>query len=483
MGGTGTFTMNGGAFYNNSQLVLGEDSGAVLGSGTFNLNGGLMQASAVRPYQNDATSVLNFGGGVLQVSDNAGNNDYNSYGPVWLHSHYIATTTTATVTGANSAKIDTNGYTIGIDQTLKSSVAATGGLTKQGAGSLYLATTPTYNGVTTVNNGSLVLDRSNLPGAVKVSAGGTLRLSNPSGLTGTYYNTGVGDLGVYNSLSTLNTYLATLTPDATTHNSKEAGSFLDMGVNGQYFPAAYNNGSQNFQVVWTGTFHATTAGVYNFATASDDGSMLFLDGNAVVNNNNWQGTTRHTGSVTLAANQDYPITIAYYQGGGGYGMWTEVQQPGQQWQYLANDMVSSTDPLTAQAFSIGSLGGTGGTVDLGGALNKLTVNQTADDTFAGVITGSGSLVKNGPSKLTLTQDIAYTGDTVVNSGILVAQNMKTSAHISVLGSAELYATSIVTDTLTIGGTPAAAAAVPEPGTLVLLALAGLALAGAYLRRR
>ena len=252
-----------------------------------------------------------------------------------------------------------------------------------------MATTPTYNGVTTVSNGSLVLDRSNLPGAVKVSAGGTLRLSNPSGLTGTYYNASLADNSVYNTLSGLNTYLATLTPDATTHNSKEAGSFLDMGSDGHYFPAPYTTGATNFQVEWTGTFHAATAGTYNFATASDDGSMLFLDGNPVVNNNGWQGVTRRTGSVTLTAG-DYPITIAYYQGGGGYGMWAEVQQPGQQWQYLANDMLTSTDPLTAQAFSIGSLGGTGGTVDLGSALNTLTINQTADDAFAGVISGSGA---------------------------------------------------------------------------------------------
>jgi autotransporter-associated beta strand protein len=238
----------------------------------------------------------------------------------------------------------------------------------------------------------------------------------------------------------------------------------------------------NFQVEWTGTFHAAVDGTYNFATASDDGSMLFIDGNSVVNNNNWQGTTRKTGSVTLTAG-DHPITVAYYQGGGGYGVWAEVQLPGQSWEPLPNELLAGGSVLAAQAFSIGSLGGAGGTVDLGGALNTLTINQTANDTFAGVISGSGALVKSGPAKLTLTQDIAYTGDTIVNSGILVAQNMTTSANISVLGTAVLDAKSIVTGTLTIGGTPLATAAVPEPGTLVLLALAGLALVGAYLRRK
>ena len=30
----------------------------------------------------------------------------------------------------------------------------------------------------------------------------------------------------------------------------------------------------------------------NFATTSDDGSMLYIDGNAVVDNNNFQGPPR-----------------------------------------------------------------------------------------------------------------------------------------------------------------------------------------------
>jgi hypothetical protein len=60
-------------------------------------------------------------------------------------------------------------------------------------------------------------------------------------------------------------------------------------------------------------------------------------------------------------------------------------------------------------------------------------------------------------------------------------------NLTVVDGSALTATSINVDTLTIGG-PAASAGlvvntVPEPGTFVLLALAGLSLVGAYLRRR
>jgi outer membrane autotransporter protein len=63
------------------------------------------------------------------------------------------------------------------------------------------------------------------------------------------------------------------------------------------------------------------------------------------------------------------------------------------------------------------LAGTGGTVSLGNAV--LTVDQSmADSTYAGAITGSGSLVKTGSSTLTLSGVNTYTGDTTVNAGTL-----------------------------------------------------------------
>jgi hypothetical protein len=52
-------------------------------------------------------------------------------------------------------------------------------------------------------------------------------------------------------------------------------------------------------------------------------------------------------------------------------------------------------------------------------------------------------------------------------------------------NAVVYAHSLVQDTLVIGGTSSfsPAAAVPEPGTMMLLAFAALALAGVGIRRK
>jgi len=63
-----------------------------------------------------------------------------------------------------------------------------------------------------------------------------------------------------------------------------------------------------------------------------------------------------------------------------------------------------------------SLTGAGGTVALGSA--NLTVDTVADDSFAGIITGTGGFTKAGKGILTLSGANTYTGATTVNGGTL-----------------------------------------------------------------
>jgi autotransporter-associated beta strand protein len=117
----------------------------------------------------------------------------------------------------------------------------------------------------------------------------------------------------------------------------------------------------------------------------------------------------------------------------------------------------------------------------GGTGAEVTVNPELFVQNAG-----GPFVKLGNGELTLTGLSTRTGDTIVDAGILnVTPGIDTpSAFVYVATGATLNSPSIVADTLTIGGPQiGAAAAVPEPGTLVLLALAVLALAGMAWRIR
>jgi hypothetical protein len=86
-----------------------------------------------------------------------------------------------------------------------------------------------------------------------------------------------------------------------------------------------------FSVIWDGWLDVTKAGHgdYTFGTASDDGSVVYVDLNnddvfnpateLVVNNNNIQATTVKTGTVALNMNSMH-VLIGYFQSGGGQSM-------------------------------------------------------------------------------------------------------------------------------------------------------------------
>ena len=221
-----------------------------------------------------------------------------------------------------------------------------------------------------------------------------------AGLVGNYYYTpGTPNNAPFNALTTLNTYLAGLpiTATALSSTSSFSSTSFDFGTNGSGFPAAIQANPNNFVAEYTGLFNAQTTGTYTFDTASDDGSMLFIDGNVVVNNNNFQGVTTVTASVSLTAGL-HNIVIAYYQGGGGYGLYADVQVPGGSLQRIPDSLLAPPTNLL-----LGSLSGAG---NLNMGSNQITVEgDNNSTTFSGPITGSGSigLTKMGTGTLTLSE--------------------------------------------------------------------------------
>lgn len=88
--------------------------------------------------------------------------------------------------------------------------------------------------------------------------------------------------------------------------------------------------------------------------------------------------------------------------------------------------------------TIGALSGgglLGGNISLGTA--DLTINQAVNDTYAGVINGSGGLVKNGTAALTLSGTNTYTGSTTINAGSLRAGVVNTISASSSLNLANV----------------------------------------------
>ena len=64
---------------------------------------------------------------------------------------------------------------------------------------------------------------------------------------------------------------------------------------------------------WTGDVKSTTAGTYTFFVNSNDGNRLWVNG--VQLTNRWSdGASEQSGTITLAANTTYSLTLETYEG-------------------------------------------------------------------------------------------------------------------------------------------------------------------------
>jgi len=137
----------------------------------------------------------------------------------------------------------------------------------------------------------------------------------------------------------------------------------------------------------------------------------------------------HTGG-TLALNG--PLVIGDNFGGAG----ADVVKLLNNQQILDTTSVSLVDTgrfnLNDHLETIGSLSGTG-QVTLGAATGSLTVGGSAATTYAGVISGTGSLTRSGTGALTLTGTNTYSGTATVSAGTLSVSGGALPASITVAG--------------------------------------------------
>jgi hypothetical protein len=87
------------------------------------------------------------------------------------------------------------------------------------------------------------------------------------------------------------------------------------GNNPPFFP---HNTNDSLASVWSGELVVSpaAAGTYRFDSASDDGSVAFVDGVYVVQNNFYQGRTQRNYTVDLTPGV-HQLTMAWYEGGSG----------------------------------------------------------------------------------------------------------------------------------------------------------------------
>lgn len=116
---------------------------------------------------------------------------------------------------------------------------------------------------------------------------------------------------------------------------------LPNGLRGQYFPnpdwsgapsktaldaspstdaiaaATLGAAPQSFSATWTGWIVAPRDDVYTFATTSDDGSWVYVDGDLVVDNGGAHAPATRTGPTVRLSRGPHAVFIRYFQSGGG----------------------------------------------------------------------------------------------------------------------------------------------------------------------
>ena len=94
-------------------------------------------------------------------------------------------------------------------------------------------------------------------------------------------------------------------------------------------PGVGSAGADNFSVRWTGLVQITTTGNYVFRTYSDDGVRLYINNALVVNNwSDHSSTYNSSATIALTAGSYVPVTLEYYEHGGGAVIGLDWQTPG-----------------------------------------------------------------------------------------------------------------------------------------------------------
>ncbi|WP_077145328.1 autotransporter domain-containing protein [Sphingopyxis sp. KK2] len=202
----------------------------------------------------------------------------------------------------------------------------------------------------------------------------------------------------------------TLLGDVTT----EGDGFFQLGVGG-------TEGNFSGNIVNNGSFIFNRSDDYDFLGAFSGNGTLVKDGNSVLS---FLGDYSFTGLTNIL---------------GGSVRIAGVINPETNFNLGAGQLdISGTDQ------TIGGLSG-GGEASVVIDDSELTVDQDENTSFAGDITGTGSLVKTGDGTLNLTGTNSYTGPTSVNGGTL-AVNGSIASDVTVNSGGKLGGNGSVGDT-------------------------------------
>jgi len=344
---------------------------------------------------------------------------------------------------------------LGFTPTVIGSISGSGNLIISGDGSLFLSNVNTYTGSTTINSGATLflngLEDGSAKGSIsnssKVIVNGVFDISteNPGGNAhAAEYNSiqsldGSGSvvLGLHNLIITnggdnfsgiisgpgnvtlssgtqtfsgINTYTGT--------TSIDLGSTLLLGSGGSISDSSEVNilGGLDINGLSSGTSVQAISGLGNISLGAN---TLTINGGT---QKTFDGSISGSGGLIIENNSNLALSNAHtYQG------FTSIDS-GSTLALIFNGNISTSSEITINSgglFDINGLSsGTSvqailglGNISLGA--NTLTVNGGTQKTFDGSISGSGGLIIDDASNLTLSAESNYTGNTTINSNSIL----------------------------------------------------------------
>jgi glucose/arabinose dehydrogenase len=107
--------------------------------------------------------------------------------------------------------------------------------------------------------------------------------------------------------------------------------------------------ADTFSVRWTGKVEPRFSETFTFQTTTDDGVRLWVNGQLLIDQWNDQGTTSHTGSLTLVAGQRYDIVMEYYENTGSAAAALAWSSSSQALQIIPQSQLYSDPPGPSEA--------------------------------------------------------------------------------------------------------------------------------------
>ena len=169
----------------------------------------------------------------------------------------------------------------------------------------------------------------------------------------------------------------------------------------------------NYQSTVLARLNIATAGEHTFRLTSDDGSVLRIDGNVVVDHDGLHGDTSKDGAVTLTAG-NHDLRIDYIEAGGGQVLKLEWRAPGSSSFVVVPSSVLSTEAGVVRVTAPGSkfCEGAADTPGDGLRLEAVNPNYTLTDirptAFQPKVSGMDFL-PDGRMVLTTTGDVSAGG--------------------------------------------------------------------------